>query len=285
VVGGDLALVPLADALIAAGADDRARSVLAQELARAPSADAFALLGLLDRRRGELAAAAGHYAKAVRLNPDAAEAAHLVVPLAVIPDFLPTDRIAELRRFVDGNRSGFSPTTIGARRAVRPEQRNNIELELPEVEAALQGWFLDRIRGSLPAVTARLNEAPFRFGAADIALRAYPDGTFFRVHRDRPTPQASDERAKRTRRITFTYFFHLEPQLFTGGDLLLYDSDPEADQYWQHRYTRVVPRPNTLVCFPSGYYHEVTTVQETSGDLLAGRLAVNGHLHQAEPAP
>jgi Rps23 Pro-64 3,4-dihydroxylase Tpa1-like proline 4-hydroxylase len=309
-----LALIPFTEALIADHRDEHARNLLAKELEQAPRADIHALLALIDRRRGDLEAAAGHYGEVARLDPSNAEARRLsyilspigdalsravdhsiidelahtegnvAAAVAIVPDFLPREQGVDLLQLVDHQRDSFSVAAVGYGH-VRPTQRNNVQIDKPEVLAALDDWFLHALQRVHPSVNTHLGEVPFSLRHVELRLCAYPGGTYFHVHRDRPAPHVPDysKRSDRTRRISFTYFFHPEPKRFAGGDLLLHDTDPEADVYWDHRYTRVVARPNTLVCFPSGFYHQVTAVQEESGDLLAGRLVVNGHLHETEP--
>jgi predicted 2-oxoglutarate/Fe(II)-dependent dioxygenase YbiX len=274
---GQLALMPLTEALVVADRDEQARAALRQ----APDGPGSRVLrALLDRRAGDLAAAA----TAVELAGGPAAGGIVPAPVAAVPDFLPAGRMAELLGFVHDHGDRFSTATVGNAGAVRTEVRNNVRLDRPEVQAALRGWFLDALRAALPAIVAVLGERPFTVGAIEIKLGAYPGGSFFRLHRDRPAPGAPDRatRGDRARRLSFVYFLHPSPRSFAGGDLLLHDTDVDGDRYWPHRYTRVVPTTDTLACFPSGFYHQVTEVREATGRVSAGRLTVNGHIHEDE---
>jgi Rps23 Pro-64 3,4-dihydroxylase Tpa1-like proline 4-hydroxylase len=78
--------------------------------------------------------------------------------------------------------------------------------------------------------------------------------------------------------INFVYYFHRVPRPYTGGELLLFDSDVEADTYTRARFTRVVTEDNTIIFFPSPYYHSVLPVECPSKDFSDSRFAINGHV-------
>ena len=69
-----------------------------------------------------------------------------------------------------------------------------------------------------------------------------------------------------------------EPKRFSGGDLLLYDTDLEADSGRRTAFSRIEPLQNSLVVFPSGYLHEVTSVECVTDDFGDGRFTVKGWL-------
>ena len=80
--------------------------------------------------------------------------------------------------------------------------------------------------------------------------------------------------------MTFVYYFHRQPRRFSGGDLLLFDTDPEQDACGA-KYTRIAPSHNSILFFPSACYHQVLPVVcESSDD--AGRFTLNGWTHPAD---
>ena len=78
--------------------------------------------------------------------------------------------------------------------------------------------------------------------------------------------------------INFVHDFHRVPKAYTGGELLVFDSDIQADTYTRARFTRVVPEDNSIVFFPSPYYHSVLPVHCPSGEFADSRFVINGHL-------
>ena len=84
--------------------------------------------------------------------------------------------------------------------------------------------------------------------------------------------------AYRSRKIAFVYFFHRRPRRFSGGDLLLYDTDVDADAYVSGAFSRIAPLRNSIVFFPSACWHQVTPAQYGTDDFEDGRWVVNGHV-------
>ena len=114
--------------------------------------------------------------------------------------------------------------------------------------------------------------------ATQLQLRAYPDGHFYRAHMDAPANAMAVRRA-----INFVYYFHRMPRAYTGCELVLFDSNIEADAYTRAHFTRVVPDDNSIIFFPSPYYHSVLPVVCPSKELADGRFAINGHFLRREP--
>src|SRR5439155_10127989 len=98
-------------------------------------------------------------------------------------------------------------------------------------------------------------------------------GGFYQIHRDNSGPK------KRARRISYAYYFHQRPKRFSGGDLLLYDTDVQQGTCLP-AFTRIVPRDNSIVFFPSSFCHQVTTVNCNLDDFTQGRFALNGWIRE-----
>jgi Rps23 Pro-64 3,4-dihydroxylase Tpa1-like proline 4-hydroxylase len=137
-------------------------------------------------------------------------------------------------------------------------------------------WFLPRVREALPDVLPRLAMAPFPPGEIALQMTAHRTGGFYKVHRD------SGEDSSRERRVSYVYYFHRMPRRFTGGDLLLYDTDLRNDGY-AAAFTRVETVDNSIVFFPSAYCHQVTTVRCETDEFGDGRFTLNGWIHAKAP--
>ncbi len=110
-----------------------------------------------------------------------------------------------------------------------------------------------------------------------MVVRAYRDGHFFGIHRDAPpnSPYAN-------RILNYVYYFHSLPRPYSGGELLLFDSDPELDTFTQTRYTRVVPEDNSIIYFPPNYYHCVIPTRCPRKEFADSRFVINGHIRQRD---
>ncbi|WP_417783940.1 2OG-Fe(II) oxygenase [Terasakiella pusilla] len=154
--------------------------------------------------------------------------------------------------------------------------RRSFDLPLP---AWLKQKMHADIVNSLPDLTETLNVGCDKFDRIDLYLRSYGDGQFFGIH--------TDKTMKIPRHLSMAYFFYIEPQNFTGGDLLLFDTDlsqSQQDRQFSESFTRVKAVQNTLAIFPSAAYHAVTTVQTRTENVMHNRYAINAHVWEGELA-
>jgi Rps23 Pro-64 3,4-dihydroxylase Tpa1-like proline 4-hydroxylase len=115
----------------------------------------------------------------------------------------------------------------------------------------------------------------FPISHSEVQITASNDGDFFREHCD------DGQELIASRRLTFVYFFHREPNQFEGGELRLHDSvHSGAHAVSAGSYQTIVPRQNQIVFFPCATLHEITPVQCPSGAFADSRFTVNGWLHQ-----
>jgi SM-20-related protein len=133
----------------------------------------------------------------------------------------------------------------------------------------------DRVLTCLPRVLQKWGRDPFPISRVETQTTASNHGDFFRCHSD------NGAEAVAAREITFVYFFHREPKQFSGGELRIYDSRRENDNYVPTaNYRTIVPEQNQLVLFASGLSHEITPVDCPSGQFTDSRFTVNGWIHK-----
>ncbi|MGA8492118.1 MAG: 2OG-Fe(II) oxygenase [Terriglobales bacterium] len=133
----------------------------------------------------------------------------------------------------------------------------------------------DRVLNCLPQVLKRWGRDPFPISRLETQTTASNHGDFFHCHSD------NGAEAVAAREITFVYFFHREPKQFSGGELRIYDSRRENDNYVPTaNYRTIVPEQNQLVLFASGLSHEITPVDCPSGRFADSRFTVNGWVHK-----
>jgi Rps23 Pro-64 3,4-dihydroxylase Tpa1-like proline 4-hydroxylase len=263
-----------------------------ERLSRDP-ADRGVLRSLAEiyRKMGRVEESAGLYERLADSDPDDEESRYLSAvlggrtwpaapmgvcgsPFVLIRDFLPTDFHAALLPFLMSVRDEFAPIVDG-NNEYRPDSRQALEFRGQWARKRFQARLLEM----LPEVSARLHLPPFTLKGIEIAVRAYQDGHFFGIHRDAPPNSPFADRL-----VNFVYYFHRVPRPYTGGELLLFDSDVPADVFTRSRFTRILPVDNTLVVFPCNFYHCVVPIVCRSADFGDSRFVINGHVCQTEGA-
>jgi Rps23 Pro-64 3,4-dihydroxylase Tpa1-like proline 4-hydroxylase len=246
-------------------------------------------LAEVHRKQGNLAAARGGYQRLYELDERDQEAAYLSAVLggvdvpqpqhgmraatfAFVEDFLPRDfHDALLFNFVSAQEQ-FSPVaTDRLEETIKPDSRQAMQYRGKWPWRRFNDAFMDMFRRTFP----RLDLPAFEFGEFEVVVRAYQDGHFFKIHRDAPLGSRYESRA-----VNFVYYFHRTPKPYTGGDLLLFDTDVEADSFASTRFTRIRPVDNAIVVFPCNFYHCVVPVRCPSPAFADSRFVINGHLHR-----
>ena len=158
---------------------------------------------------------------------------------------------------------------------VDPETRVGLDADARTTNEA-RSRIVPKIRSVLPDVLARLGMAGLDRCRIEVNMRVYLTGGFFRAHRD------GSYEAFQPRILSFVYFFHRRPRRFSGGDLLLYDTDVDADACVSGAFSRITPLRNSIVFFPSACFHQVAPVQCGTDDFEDGRWVLNGHVRRVD---
>ena len=169
------------------------------------------------------------------------------------------------------------PERFGAARVVhegggrvKPQARITLEAE-PRARRDVRLWLLPRIEQVIPEILTRLRlEDPGRYRIT-MNLRVYPAGGFYTIHCD------NRDEPFRDRVLSFICFFHPEPRRFSGGDLLLYDSNQRGG-HPVPAFSRIEPFRGGIVFFMCEGWHQVTPVECDSDDFGAGRFVLSGHV-------
>ena len=270
---------------------DQAETALRRTLALRPDdVPTLVRLGAVQRGKGDLAVALETYQRVTGLCPGHPEASWLgavlsgsalpdglapegtaPVPFVRMTDFLPRERCDDLLAEVVAERERFVPAKVGDGE-VDLDMRHAL-VAPPRIRRKVRSWFVPRLRGVVESVLARL-PAVCDLGAyrVELDVTAHLNGHFFKVHRD------WNEKRTPHRRISYAWYFHREPRRFSGGDLLLSDTDRETERYVPGAFTRIDPQHNSIVFFPSGCWHQITPVHGGGDDFGDGRFTVNGWL-------
>ncbi len=110
----------------------------------------------------------------------------------------------------------------------------------------------------------------------EVELVAHRDGAFFEPHIDIMI-QARRDQMPSDRIVTLVWYFHAQPQRFSGGELALLPLGPGEP-------VLIEVRDNRLLAFPSFAMHEVRTVSVPGDRFADARFAVNVWLHRARAA-
>ena len=276
------------------GLQDLAAAALERTLAADPgNADARWKLAEIHRRRGDFAAARGLYRRLRTRGPDRRKAVwlHRVLsgdgpreappgglwpaPFVWIKSFLAPGECDRLLALGAARRECFTPARVGAPSAphVDPETRMTLEAD-PRTMREARPRIGPKIRSVLPDVLARLGMAGLDRYRIEMGMRVYPGGGFYRAHADDQAP------GHRSRVLSFVYFFHRQPRRFSGGDLLLYDTDVDTSAWTCTAFSRIVPLRNSIVFFPTACWHQVCPVRCETDDFGDGRWAFNGHVRR-----
>lgn len=194
----------------------------------------------------------------------------------VLDEFLAPQELDELMEFALEHESEFANSAV-----ISPSgdtgildyshRRSRVLMDLGKHEQLI----LERIRGVLPRVLAKLGIEDFSVTHAETQITASNDGDFFAAHSDDADANIA------SRHLTFVYFFHREPRQFEAGDLLLHDMHVGEDcQIKSGTYQTISPRQNQIVFFPCSLLHEITPVKCPSRAFADSRFTLNGWLHK-----
>lgn len=183
----------------------------------------------------------------------------------VLDEFLAAEEWRGLLELVDRRAADFRPTvTISTDGDERVDLDFRRSLVLHDL-GGIRDLFVERLAAFTSPVLWRLAHPPFPVAGYEIELTATGDGDYFRPHTD------CGPGATATRAITFVYFFHAEPQPFTGGELMLHDGAAAR---------AIDPAQNQIVFFPSETTNEIRPVRSPSGSFHDRLFTVSGWLHR-----
>lgn len=204
-------------------------------------------------------------------------------PFLYLDNFLSDSALAKVWQTVEDSLSMAGKSTVFTSVAKASEQGTyNPETRSSEVFKTLdikliRQWFLPLITEKLELISSRLSldhsSEPAR---KELQLTRHKHGDFFKTHQDISREKDKPESG---RRITFVYYFFKEPKGFNGGDLLLYDTNQEDKSRPIDSFTRIVPKNNSIVFFPSDRFHQVTLINGEGEGIEHSRFTLNGWFH------
>ena len=272
---------------------DQAEDLLKKKLKLNPKDEnALWKLGDVLRQKGLLTKAVDCYKKLLILRPDHEEAEFLSAilerkslssyrldglnptPFVRTTGFLSESEQEQIWEQVRLKKEQFEVSGAGGIKG-RKDHRSSHVLYKDELQG-IASWFLEKVTRLLDDLWQHLQLNPFDVREKELQLTMHQHGEFFKIHKD-----SGKHKEVESRRVTYVYYFHSVPKRFSGGDLLLFDTDPKENKC-SVKYTRIRPLNNSIIFFPSRFYHQVTPVTCESDRMEHGRFTVNGWLHDKE---
>jgi SM-20-related protein len=193
-------------------------------------------------------------------------------PYMRIPKFLKQDENKFVLDYASSRRSSFDLSRVET--GVPDHRHSHVLFDLRELNIDLEG----RIWEILPDVISYLGIKIPAACRLETQLTTHNDGGYFKAHNDNGSPGTAD------RFLTYVYYFHHEPAAFAGGELRLYDSKVEANQWVAvETFAEIKPENNMLLLFPSRLFHEVMPIGCDSRDFADGRFTLNGWVREVNP--
>ncbi len=264
------------------------RAQLKAKLAReTPTPEALAMQVNLARRSGDLAATRSAIVELARLNGETGDFSENAIvpfglenptgqklaPLIVIDDFLQPDQMNALHRHACDTEDEFRKANTNSQSpAYDPDKRETlVNWHFTE----MRDHFEEFIEQNLAEFQCILGLPAFVKERMELKMTCHIDGGFFRVHADNHEPITEAGRA-----ITWLYYFGEQTPRYTGGELFLLDTELATGVRSTVWFTKVEPKPNRLVAFPSWFYHAVGPTQVECGEFGAGRFAISSHIRK-----
>ncbi len=195
-------------------------------------------------------------------------------PFTIINNFLSESEREDLLRRAITSENEFAPASVlvGEKNIVDKDERDTHVLFLTPEESRV---FLTKLEAQLQGVFTLFQLEHKTVKKIEIKSSVHKQGGFFKIHHDGFCHIRGSERC-----ISWVYYFHQRPKVYTGGDLALFDSTTEEENhcYSPLHYTRHIPGDNQLIFFPSSYYHCVTPVHLSNSDFSGCRFALSGHI-------
>lgn len=255
--------------------------------------DYLSKLAHLLREIGRLEESLSYFSKIAALDPENIDAKQMIAilgqmpaevpcesdfcpaPFLYIEDFLSNSELQSIWNMEKLNKKHFSCSVISDyedKGVEVDDYRKSLTLYIDDL-GSIWGWFLEKIACKLPEVWSYVQIEPFVPTRTEMQLTRHGDNEFFKIHQD------SGGKRLQNRKLTYVYYFHKEPKHFDGGEILLFDTDTKVNDL-NNRYTKLIPKNNSIIFFPSSFFHQVTTVHMKKDGFRDGRFAIHGWLHK-----
>lgn len=193
------------------------------------------------------------------------------LPVVILDEFLAREEIDQVVAWVLGHQDCFVHSHVFSHIAGRPVLDTSYRRSKIIDAGPFRRMFEQRLLSVVDYVWRSTAQTGFPITSIEMQVTASNDGEYFRCHNDNTGVPVGD------RQLTYVYFFHREPKRFRGGRLRLYETFVQEGQaVCGGPVIDVEPIQNSVVFFPSRYYHEVERVQCPSREFVDSRFTING---------
>jgi len=189
----------------------------------------------------------------------------------LIENFFTQSKNQQLFNYALQRKSDFVPTTTSTK---AENYRCSLVLHsFPKFRELI----VNRIKEIFPDVLNKLSIPVFSIAEIESQLTSHNDNNFYKIHNDNGSPDTA------TRVLTYVYYFYREPKAFTGGELIIYDSQIQGKHYVKaETFKTIEPINNSIIFFLSRYLHEVLPVTCPSQDFADSRFTINGWIRRTD---
>ena len=189
----------------------------------------------------------------------------------LIENFLTNSETQQLLNYTLERKSDFLPTTTSTK--AENYRRSLVLHSFPKFRELI----VNRIQEIFPDLLNKLSIPAFSIAEIESQLTAHNDNNFYKIHNDNGSPDTG------TRVLTYVYYFYREPKAFTGGNLIIYDSQIQGKHYVKaETFKTIEPTNNSIVFFLSRYMHEVLPVSCPSQGFADSRFTINGWIRRTD---
>jgi Rps23 Pro-64 3,4-dihydroxylase Tpa1-like proline 4-hydroxylase len=189
-----------------------------------------------------------------------------------LENFFPPEFHQQLLDYAITNRDAYTETGPDTNSELYKDHRNSLVIYYPQYTEIL----LAQLQQVMPQVLQHLELPPFTVDQIEAQLTAHNDGNYYKTHSD------NSSAATATRQLTYVYYFYQEPKAFSGGELVIYETElRNGHAYAGPNSAIVMPKNNSIVFFPSHYLHEVRPVKCASRNFADSRFTLNGWIRRA----
>lgn len=195
----------------------------------------------------------------------------LISRYLLIENFLTDAQNQQLFNYALQRKSDFVPTSTSTK---AENYRTSLVLHsFPKFRELI----VNRIKETFPDVLSKLDIPSFSIADIESQLTVHNDNNFYKLHNDNGSPDTA------TRVLTYVYYFYRKPKAFTGGKLIIYDSQIKGKYYVKaDTFKTVEPKNNSIVFFLSRYMHEVLPVSCPSKAFADSRFTINGWIRRTD---
>jgi SM-20-related protein len=192
-------------------------------------------------------------------------------PVLILDEFLAREEIDDVVDWVLSHRERFVDSHVVSRTEGDAVLDTTYRRSKVVDAGPFQRMFEQRLLSVVDYVWRSTGQTGFPIATIEMQVTASNDGEYFRCHNDNTGVPVGD------RHLTYVYFFHREPKRFRGGRLRLYETHVQHGRaVCGGPVMSLEPIQNSVVFFPSHYYHEVEPVQCPSREFVDSRFTING---------